>query len=83
MDDLGLPCCYFQTAHQFAINTAEEENFEEFMVKELAAGRLKEVCGRVQLDEAFFNIDREQLEQYDSAFPHREKKVTDTQLKRG
>jgi hypothetical protein len=33
------------------------------------------------MDEVFFNIDQEQLERYDSAFPTREKKVTITQLK--
>ncbi len=81
----GNPAYYhrfgFENAVKYSISTAEGKNFEEFMAKELTAGSLDEVSGKLFLDELFFNIDKEQLEQYDKIFPTKEKKVTDTQLK--
>ena len=81
----GNPAYYqrfgFEPALKFSISTAEGKNFDAFMVKELTKGSLQGISGRVFLDEAFFNIDKAELELYDSTFPLREKKVTDTQLK--
>ena len=71
----------FEAAQKFAISTAQGKNFDAFMAKELVADSLQGISGRLYLDEVFFNIDQEQLERYDSAFPTREKKVTITQLK--
>jgi len=83
----GNPAYYhrfgFENAEKYGISTAEGKNFEEFMAKELAAGNLNEVSGKLFLDELFFNIDKDKLERYDSTFPPKEKKVTDTQLKKG
>ncbi len=81
----GDPAYYrrfgFEAAQKFAISTTEGENFDAFMAKELTEGSLQGISGRVHLDVVFFNIDQEQLEQYDNTFPPQEKKVTDTQLK--
>ncbi len=81
----GNPAYYhrfgFENAEKYGISTAEGKNFEEFMGKELTDGRLNSISGKLHLDELFFNIDKEQLEQYDKIFPTKEKKVTDTQLK--
>jgi len=81
----GNPAYYhrfgFENAEKYGISTAEGKNFEEFMAKELTDGRLNGISGKLHLDELFFNIDKEQLEQYDKIFPTKEKKVTDTQLK--
>ena len=81
----GNPAYYhrfgFENAVKYSISTAEGKNFEEFMAKELTDGRLNGISGKLHLDELFFNIDKEQLEQYDKIFPTKEKKVTDTQLK--
>jgi len=81
----GNPAYYqrfgFEAAKKFSISTAEGENFDAFMVKELSEGGLQGISGKLHLDDVFFNIDQDQLEQYDSTFSPREKKVTDTQLK--
>ncbi len=83
----GDPAYYhrfgFEAAQKFAISTAEGENFDAFMVKELTAGSLQGISGRLFLDDVFFNIDQDELERYDSTFPPKEKKVTDTQLTKG
>ena len=81
----GDPAYYqrfgFEPALKFSISTAEGKNFDAFMVKELTEGSLQGISGRVLLDAVFFDIDKAELELYDSTFPPREKKVTDTQLK--
>lgn len=69
----------FKNAEIFDIHTAEGENFDPFMAKELYAGSLQGITGRFFEDGAF-NVDEEELELFDRDFPTKEKKVTDTQL---
>lgn len=69
----------FENAKKFHIHTAEGENFEPFMAKELYAESLHGITGRFFEDGAF-NVGEEELELFDREFPIKEKKVTDTQL---
>jgi predicted N-acetyltransferase YhbS len=69
----------FENADKFDIHTAEGENFEPFMVKELYAGSLQGITGRFFDDEAF-HVNEDELDLYDKEFSAKEKKVTDTQL---
>lgn len=80
----GNPAYYgrfgFQDAALYGISTAEGENFDAFMVKGLAPGNLKGIRDRFFADGAF-HVDEEALSNFDRAFPPKEKRVTDTQLK--
>lgn len=69
----------FENAEKFDIHTAEGENFDPFMAKELYAGSLQGITGRF-LEDAAFNVKQEEFELYDKEFPPKEKQVTDTQL---
>ncbi len=70
----------FVNAEQFGIRTAGGENFDYFMALELAAGSLQGITGNFYEDEAF-DVNEKDIEEFDKAFPYKEKHVTNTQLK--
>jgi predicted N-acetyltransferase YhbS len=70
----------FINAKEYGIQTALGENFEEFMALELYDGGLKGISGKFYEDEVF-KIEKDELEIFEKDFPHKEKLVTDTQLK--
>ncbi|NCD08742.1 MAG: N-acetyltransferase [Negativicutes bacterium] len=70
----------FVNAEQFGIKTADGENFDYFMALELSKGSLRGITGSFHEDEAF-NVNEEDLKEFDKAFPYKEKHVTATQLK--
>jgi acetyltransferase len=80
---LGNPAYYhrfgFVNAAQFHITTHEGVNFDSFMILELTAGNLIGISGKFYEDPVFF-VTEEETEEFDKAFPHKEKHVTDTQL---
>lgn len=79
----GDPAYYhrfgFKNAEIFDIHTAEGENFDAFMAKELYPGSLRGITGRFFEDEAF-KVSEEEFALFDKEFPAKEKIVTDTQL---
>jgi predicted N-acetyltransferase YhbS len=80
----GNPAYYhrfgFENAEKFGISTAEGLNFDPFMALELYKGSLKGISGRFYMSPVFM-VSQEELEDFEKSFPHREKHVTDTQLK--
>lgn len=80
----GNPAYYrrfgFVNAEQFGIRTVSGENFDYFMALELEEGSLQVITGNFYEDEAF-NVNDKDVEEFDKAFPYKEKHVTDTQLK--
>ena len=80
----GNPAYYnrfgFVNAQTYEIQTSQGMNFDAFMVLELYPEGLKGVTGRFHESEAFA-FGPEEAEEFDKAFPPREKHVTDTQLK--
>ncbi|MGV8025556.1 MAG: GNAT family N-acetyltransferase [Anaerolineaceae bacterium] len=80
----GNPAYYqrfgFEDAEKFDIHTSDGKNFAAFMVKELLEGSLQGISGRF-IDSEAFKVNNEELEMFEKAFPPKEKKVTDTQLK--
>ena len=69
----------FENAKKFNIQTAEGENFESFMAKELYPGSLKRITGRF-FGDAAYNVSDGEMELFDRQFPAKVKKVTHTQL---
>lgn len=80
----GNPAYYHRfglmNAEKFGIRTAGDENFDYFMALELAEGSLQGITGNFYEDEAF-NVNEKDIEEFDKAFPYKEKHVTATQLK--
>lgn len=70
----------FLNAEKYSISTKDGQNFEPFMALELQEEGLKNVSGRFFEDECF-TINEEELVEFEKQFPHKEKKVTETQLK--
>jgi predicted N-acetyltransferase YhbS len=70
----------FIDAKEYGIQTSWGANFEEFMALELYDGGLHGISGTFYEDEVF-KIDQDELEIFEKEFPHKEKLVTDTQLK--
>jgi predicted N-acetyltransferase YhbS len=70
----------FKNAGEYNIQTSAGENFDAFMALELYDGSLKGISGKFYADEVF-EIEAEELEDFEKQFPHKEKHVTDTQLK--
>ncbi|OGR30572.1 MAG: GNAT family N-acetyltransferase [Desulfobacca sp. RBG_16_60_12] len=70
----------FINAKEYEIQTSWGENFEEFMALELYDSGLNGISGKFCEDEVF-KIDQDELEIFEKEFPHKEKRVTDTQLK--
>jgi predicted N-acetyltransferase YhbS len=88
--DMGYPaiCIYgdpryysrfgFRCAEKYEIKTAEDKFAVSLQVLELKQGALKDVSGRF-IESAAFAVDETGFTQYDSAFPFKEKKQTDSQ----
>lgn len=70
----------FRNAKEFEITTKDYQNFEPFMTLELFENALTDVKGRFVEDESF-NVNEDELNEFEKQFPYKEKLVTDTQLK--
>ncbi|MFB0918375.1 MAG: N-acetyltransferase [Clostridiaceae bacterium] len=70
----------FVNAEKYGISTEDGKNFDAFMCLELKKGALKGISGRLIESEVFKNINVEELEEYDSKFPEKEKKILPGQL---
>lgn len=70
----------FRNAKEFEITTKDYQNFEPFMALELFENALTGVKGRFIEDESF-NVNEDELNEFEKQFPYKEKLVTDTQLK--
>lgn len=70
----------FVNAKEYNIQTSWGENMDAFMALELYEGSLKDVSGKFYEDEVF-KIENKELGDFEKQFPHKEKHVTDTQLK--
>ena len=70
----------FVNAEKFGIKTSSGENFDYFMALELSEGSLQSITGNFSENEVF-NVNNQELEAFDKAFPYKEKHVTATQLK--
>lgn len=70
----------FRNAKEFEITTKDYQNFEPFMALELFENALTQVKGRFIEDESF-NVNEDELNEFEKQFPYKEKLVTDTQLK--
>ena len=72
----------FRNAKDYGIQTSDGQNFDPFMALELSEGSLKGIQGRFYEAPVFQPVsDSAELESFDKQFPHKEKHVTDTQLK--
>lgn len=80
----GSPLYYsrygFKNAEQFGITTSGGENFDAFMALELYPGGLTGIKGKFYED-PIFNITGQEVDEFEKDFPHKEKHITDTQLK--
>ena len=80
----GNPAYYhrfgFINAEKYHITTADGQNFDAFMALELYTGALAEALGCFHEDPVF-HCDRTELEEFEKSFSHKEKHVTDTQLR--
>ncbi|MCE5265644.1 MAG: N-acetyltransferase [Deltaproteobacteria bacterium] len=70
----------FRNAEAYHITTSDGQNFDPFMVLDISHNGLAGIAGRFFADAAF-NINENELAEFETLFPHREKHVTDTQLK--
>lgn len=70
----------FRNAKEFEITTKDYQNYEPFMALELLANALADVKGRFVEDESF-NVNEDELNEFEKQFPYKEKLVTDTQLR--
>lgn len=70
----------FKNAKEFGITTKDCQNFEPFMALELFENSLIDVRGRFIEDESF-NVNEDELNEFEKQFPYKEKRVTDTRLK--
>lgn len=70
----------FMNAQKYAIQTSSGENFEEFMALELYDGALNGISGKFYAGEVF-KVEKDELEIFEKEFCHKEKHVTDNQLK--
>jgi predicted N-acetyltransferase YhbS len=70
----------FKNAREYRIQTSDGQNFDPFMVLELAPDSLNGIQGRF-FEDPSYHPDPDELKLFDTGFPHREKHVTDTQLK--
>jgi len=69
----------FRNAQDYSITTKEGQNFEPFMALELQANELSSIKGRFFEDNAF-EIQQEEINEFEKNFPYKEKLVTDTQF---
>jgi predicted N-acetyltransferase YhbS len=70
----------FRNAAHFGIRTSDDQNMPVFMALELVEGGLQGIQGRFHEDPAI-HVKEEELVAFDSGFPHKEKHVTETQLR--
>lgn len=70
----------FMNAKNFEITTKDNQNFEPFMALELFDNALNGVKGRFIEDQSF-DVNEEELKEFEKKFPYKEKLVKDTQLK--
>jgi predicted N-acetyltransferase YhbS len=70
----------FNNAKNFEITTKDYQNLEPFMALELFENSLFDVKGRFIEDESF-NVNEDELKEFEKNFPYKEKLVKDTQLK--
>ena len=74
---LGEPDYYprmgFKTCDNFNITTSDGRNFDAFMGIELVEGGMKNIKGKFYESEAFENISKEEVEEYNKKFPHLQK----------
>jgi len=69
----------FVNAQEYSITTKEGQNFEPFMALELQINGLGNVKGRF-LEDAVFEIQPDELIEFEKKFPYKEKLKTDTQF---
>lgn len=62
----------FKNAEQYKITTRDGQNFDPFMVRVLDEGKMKNIQGAFYEADAF-TVDRDELEQFEKKFPHKEK----------
>ncbi|GAB4301155.1 MAG: N-acetyltransferase [Ignavibacteriaceae bacterium] len=70
----------FMNAKNFEITTKDNQNFEPFMALELFDNALSGVKGRF-IEDHSFDVNEEELKEFEKKFPYKEKLVKDTQLK--
>jgi predicted N-acetyltransferase YhbS len=70
----------FTNAIKYGITTKDGRNFEPFMALELTDNGLKDIKGRFVEDGAY-EINSEELSEFEKRFPFRQKHITATQLK--
>lgn len=72
----------FRNAINYQIHTSDGQNFDPFMALELTENSLSGIKGKFLEASAFQpELNNDELELFDAQFPHKEKHVTDTQLK--
>jgi len=70
----------FKNAKEYSITTKDGQNFDAFMAMELRDNGLINVNGRFFGDDAF-EIQPENLFEFEKKFPYKEKRKTETQFK--
>lgn len=70
----------FRNSQEFGIQTSDGLNFDPFMQLELYPGSPNGIHGRFHEDPTY-HTEPDELEAFEKGFPHKEKHVTDTQLK--
>lgn len=70
----------FVNTEKYNIQTSSGDNFDAFMVLELYEGALQNISWKFYEDKVF-EVDPDQLADFEKQFPPREKHITDTQLK--
>jgi predicted N-acetyltransferase YhbS len=70
----------FRNAQEYGITTKDGQNFEPFMALELQKGGLDKVKGKFFANNAF-DVQPDDLTEFEKKFPYKEKRVTDTQFK--
>jgi predicted N-acetyltransferase YhbS len=81
---MGNPVFYgkfgFKKASLFNIKTSAGKDFDYLLALELYDGSLNGISGRFYEDSAF-QVDNNELVEFEKQFPFKEKHITDTQLK--
>lgn len=70
----------FVNAEKYNIKTSDGQNFDAFMVLELYKDSLKGVEGRY-FEPPVFQIDKQEVDEFEKKFPYKEKHITPTQLR--
>ena len=79
----GSPAYYhrfgFRNAKEYHIQTSDGNNFDAFMVLDLSDNGLANISGRF-FEDAAFQIDKKDLDEYEKRFPYKEKHKKEGQL---